>query len=135
MNTINNDSIELMAAFEQRTGVKVSDVIQEGEGLLFIVEEGKLGKAIGKNGSTLLRVREAFKKNVEVIEDSGDVDTFIKKALRGANIRSISKEDNKIAITVDATTRGIAIGKNGANIKKLKVALKRKFGIEDTRIV
>ena len=135
-NTLTSESLQLLAEFEQRTGAKAADVVDDENNVVFIVQEGDIGKAIGKGGSTLMRLREAFKpRNVEVIEDAGDWRTMIEKTLRGAVIRNISNENNQIVISVDSTTRGIAIGKGGSNIKKLKVALKRKFDIEDAKIL
>ncbi len=135
-NTLDSALLETMAIFEQRTHAKVNDVVQDENNLLFIVAEGEIGKAIGKGGSTLMRLREAFKpRNVEVIEDASDAKTMIEKTLRGAEIKNISQEETKIAISVSPETRGIAIGKGGSNIKKLKMAIKRKFGIDDTRIL
>ena len=135
-NTLDSALLETMAIFEQRTHAKVNDVVQDENNLLFIVTEGEIVKAIGKGGSTLMRLREAFKpRNVEVIEDASDAKTMIEKTLRGAEIKNISQEETKIAISVSPETRGIAIGKGGSNIKKLKMAIKRKFGIDDTRIL
>ncbi len=135
-NVLDSNSLELMKVFEQRTGAKVADVVEDDRGIVFIVEEGQIGKAIGKQGSTLAKLREAFApRNVEVIEDASDVRSMIDKTLRGAVIRNVEQNDNQVVISVDSTTRGIAIGKGGSNIKKLKVALKRKFGIEDAKIL
>ncbi len=135
-NVLDSNSLELMKVFEQRTGAKVADVVEDDKGIVFIVEEGQIGKAIGKQGSTLTKLREAFSpKNVEVIEDASDMRSMIDKTLRGAVIRNVEQNNNQVVISVDSTTRGIAIGKGGSNIKKLKVALKRKFGIEDAKIL
>ncbi len=136
MNTIDSESLQLMNEFEQRTGAALADIIRDGDNVLFVVQEGQIGKAIGRNGSTLARLREVMKtKNVDVIEDCADKRAVIEKTLRGAVIRSVSETDGRIAIYVDPTTRGIAIGKNGVNIKKLKLYLKKKFGIQDAKIV
>ncbi|MFH0713666.1 MAG: NusA-like transcription termination signal-binding factor [Candidatus Micrarchaeota archaeon] len=135
-NTLDRNSLELMQVFEQRTHAKVQDVIEDKDQLVFIVQEGEMGKAIGKGGSTLMKTREAFKpRNVEVIEDAPEAKQMIEKTLRGAVIRNIVEENNKITISVDPQTRGVAIGKSGANIKKLKLALKRRFGIVDAKIL
>lgn len=134
--TFDQNSFELMNVFESKTSAKASDVIEDGNNVVFIVQEGDIGKAIGKGGATLLRLREAFKpRNVEVIEDAPDSKTMIERTLRGAVIRNIVEENNQITITVDSATRGIAIGKGGSNIKKLKLALKRKFGVQDAKIL
>ena len=134
--TFDRDAFELMNIFEHKTHAKAVDVVIDGDNVVFIVQEGDIGKAIGKGGSTLLRLREAFKpRNVEVIEDALDVNSMVEKTLRGATIRKITNENGQGLISVDPTTRGIAIGKSGSNIKKLKAAMKRKFGIEDTKIL
>ncbi len=135
-STLDRDAFELMNAFEHKTHAKAIDVVVDGDNVVFIVQEGEIGKAIGKGGSTLLRLREAFKpRNVEVIEDAQDFRSMVEKTLRGAVIRKITNENSQVLISVDPTTRGVAIGKGGSNIKKLKIAMKRKFGIEDTKIL
>ncbi|MFH1247262.1 MAG: NusA-like transcription termination signal-binding factor [Candidatus Micrarchaeota archaeon] len=135
-NVLDSNSLELMKVFEQRTGAKVADVVEDKNTVVFIVEEGQIGRAIGKQGSTLARLRESFSpKIVEVIEDAPDARSMIDKTLRGAIIRNVENSNNHVVISVDSQTRGVAIGKNGSNIKKLKIALKRKFGIEDAKIL
>ena len=57
IETINN-----MNVFENITGAKVKDCVNEGSRLLFIVEEASLGKAIGKQGSNIKRVSKTKSK-------------------------------------------------------------------------
>ena len=138
MHTFDSNSLELLRMFEMHTHAKANDVIQEGDNIIFLVEEGSLAKAIGKAGSTLQRLRQALKpKTVEVVEDAEDLRVFVAKVLRGANIREIMVEENpsRVIVSVDSATRGLAIGRNGVTIKKLRFLLKRKFNVGEAKIV
>ncbi len=138
MHTFDSNSLELLRMFEMHTHAKANDVVQDGDNIIFLVEEGSLAKAIGKAGSTLQRLRQALKpKTVEVVEDAEDLRVFVAKVLRGANIREIMVEENpsRVIVSVDSATRGLAIGRNGVTIKKLRFLLKRKFNVGEAKIV
>jgi len=56
--------IKYISVFESITNTKLKDCIAEDDRLLFIVEEGQIGKAIGKQGSNIRRLEDLLKKRV-----------------------------------------------------------------------
>lgn len=136
MVTLGNDELKCIALFEQMTGAAVEDCVIEPERLIFVVKEGQMGRAIGKGGTTIQRVRDAFRKHIEVAEDAETMEAFIRGMFPGVQLRSINvregeREGTKLAqITVDAKDRGAAIGRGGARIKLARTLVERKFGAE-----
>jgi N utilization substance protein A len=131
---LTNDDLKAIALFESITGAQVAD-IHIGEGTVaFTVGEGDLGKAIGKKGANITRVRQAFGRQVLVFEESEDISQFIKNLFGQVPIRNINiheKMNTKTAyVTVDGKDRGSAIGRGGDRIKVVRALLLRKFNCD-----
>jgi N utilization substance protein A len=130
-----------ISLFESITGATVKDcIIENGDNhIIFIVKQGEVGLAIGKNGSNIKRLKKYVSKPIDIVEYSDNPSQFIKNTLAPARVRSIEileKSDGKKMAKVDVTPedRGIAIGKNGKNIAKARILAKRHFGIDDVKI-
>ncbi|MFH1107539.1 MAG: NusA-like transcription termination signal-binding factor [Candidatus Micrarchaeota archaeon] len=133
------EELQLLNALEQMTGAKATDVVATPESMIFVVEEGDVGKAIGRGGSNIARLRERLGKNVEVVAGSSDYRMFFNGLFSPAVVRQyVEREDNgvkKLDVLVDESQRGIAIGRNGEKVKKAKLFGKRYFNYVDVRIV
>ena len=135
------DEMSFISLFESITGATAKDcIIEENEGnIIFIVKQGNVGLAIGKNGANIKRLKKYVSKQIEIVEYSENPNQFIKNTLAPARIRSIEilqrADGKKIAkVDVNPEDRGIAIGKNGKNIAKARALAKRHFGIDDVKI-
>ena len=103
--------------------------------VVFIVRKGELGKAIGKKGCNINRVRTAFKnKRILVFEDADTIEGFIKNLFPNINLLDISVKENNnesfAVITVQPKDRGSAIGRDGEKIKTNRKILQRKFNCD-----
>lgn len=135
--TLTQDDLQVIKVVEEKTGAKASDVITSEEEIVMIFPPGEAGKAIGKEGTNLVKLREFFNKPVIVFNDANTPEEFIKKVLHKSKVLDIQidQEVKKAVITVDPETKGVAIGKQGVNIKRLKMLMKRKFTFEDVKII
>ncbi|MFQ5891888.1 MAG: NusA-like transcription termination signal-binding factor [Candidatus Methanofastidiosia archaeon] len=136
---LGTDEIKYIGLFESMTGAIVKDcMLNEGK-ITFVVKEGEMGLAIGRKGANILRIKEMIGKGIEIIEYSSDPLTFIKNILKPAQIKSIhiSERGNKKVAVLDVLRkdRGLAIGRNGKNIEKVKYLLKRHHDIDDVTIM
>ncbi|MCL7414937.1 MAG: NusA-like transcription termination signal-binding factor [ANME-2 cluster archaeon] len=137
---INTDGIRYIALFENLTGATAKDCLVDDENnrVIFVVKSGDMGIAIGKNGEHINRVVKNIGRHVEVVEYSDDPETFIKSLLQPANANSVKigyKGDKRIAyVEVSTKDKGLAIGRNGRNIEKVKVLSKRHHDIDDVTI-
>ncbi|NOX71607.1 MAG: NusA-like transcription termination signal-binding factor [Candidatus Micrarchaeota archaeon] len=127
-----NEEIQALAVFEKATGAYARDCIKEGDSIYFVVENGKMGSAIGKGGSNIRRVREMLKKNIKVFEYSKDPIEMIKNMIPKA--KNVELKDGIAIVSISAVDRSAVIGQRGKNIKIIKELLHRHFDIKDLKL-
>lgn len=128
--------LKYITVFESLSGAGVRDCIVDDERIIFIVEPGNMGLAIGKHGSTLKRIENVLKKPLKLMEFSDDIAMFIKNYTYPINMFEVIKEGKIITIKgKDTKTKAILIGRDRANIKKTLNVVKRFFDVEDIRVV
>ena len=117
------------------TRAKILDCIPEEERLVYVVKQGDMGLAIGKSGENINRVKKALDKPIELVEYSEDPVTFLKNAFGPVSLNSvniINKNGKRLAyVEVPNKEKGLAIGRNGKNIEKVKMLARRHQNIED----
>ncbi|MBD3227781.1 MAG: NusA-like transcription termination signal-binding factor, partial [Candidatus Lokiarchaeota archaeon] len=115
---LGGEEIRYISLFESITGSSVRDCIidEDEDRIVFVVNEGNIGLAIGKKGANIRRAKEFLKKKIDIVEYASDPEDFLKNTLAPARVKNVtitnSKRNNrKIAIiTVDSRDRGLAIG-------------------------
>lgn len=129
---LTNDEIKSISVFEQLTGAVATDCVLYDGGVVFIVKEGEIGRAIGKNGSSINRVRTAFGRQVSVVENATELSAFVTNIFSTLKIKVDVREGEKplAIVKVDAKDRGNAIGRNGERIKMARMLVERHFGAD-----
>ncbi|HWG92173.1 MAG TPA: NusA-like transcription termination signal-binding factor, partial [Candidatus Thermoplasmatota archaeon] len=138
--TLNADTLRLIALFENYTHSRVRDVVEEEDRLTFVIEEGYLGKAIGKGAANLKQLRDILKKEVDVVGYDSDRQKFLGNLFHRFKVDGIvveTRRDGKevAKIAIDQADRGKAIGKGGRNINLMKTIAERHHGISDISLV
>lgn len=132
---LTTESIQYIALFENMTKAKILDCILEEERVVYVVKQGDMGLAIGKNGENINRVKKTLDKPIELVEYSDDPITFLKNAFGPVSLNSvniINRNDKRLAYAeVPNREKGLAIGRNGKNIEKVKMLARRHHNIED----
>ena len=131
--TFDTDTLRLMTLFENMTRAAPKDCIVDGNSVYFVVEEGKGGAAIGKNGSNVKRVEAAIKKDVKIFVFSSSLETFVKNMIPQANGVSVKAAEGGtiVEIKVDRGSKAMVIGRDGKNIKLFKELLRRNHNVDD----
>jgi N utilization substance protein A len=139
---LNENCLALMSQFEQLTGAGSRDCIidDKNERLIFVINPGDMGRAIGKQGASIKNASDVMAKRIEVVEFSSDPVQFIKNCFLPARVVSVDvregDEGELVAyIDVREEDRGIAIGKAGKNIFKAKKLAHRQHDIADVLLV
>lgn len=134
---ITENEMKYIQLLQNMTGATVVDCIvdEENNSIIFTVKKGEVGLAVGKGGEKIKRFRNMTNKQVEIYEYLPDPESFIRNALKPAKIKDIRlvdrMEGKKIAmVSVDPKDKGIAIGKNGSNIKKIRFLAERYFQLD-----
>ncbi|MFH0836419.1 MAG: NusA-like transcription termination signal-binding factor [Candidatus Micrarchaeota archaeon] len=135
-----NADIQLLASFEQTTGATAFDVLIESEKIVFLVKKEQLGRAIGRQGANIERLKRVMGKRVEVIPFSDEVQEFLKSFFKPVEITSAETRENAegkkvIYLKVDQANKGLAIGRGGEKINRARVILKRHFDYADLKIL
>jgi transcription termination/antitermination protein NusA len=134
---LTTEGIRYIALFESLTGAIARDCIvdEENDRVIFVVKNGDMGLAIGKNGNNINRVKKSIGKHIEIVEHSDDLNEFVANALQPVAVKKVqvvSKDYKRMAyVEVMSKDKGLAIGKNGRNIQKAKVLVHRHYGLED----
>lgn len=136
------EELSLMSLFQNISGAMARDCVIDDkmDRVIFIVNKGEMGLAIGRSGQSIKNVQNAIGKMVELVEYSDDPREFISNALDPklvADIRLSEKVDGtKIAtVLVDQKKKGAIVGKNGRNAEKARLLAKRYFEIGNIHIV
>ncbi len=131
-----------IALLENLTGAIAKDCIvdEEANRIIFVIRPGDMGLAIGKSGSNIDRTRKVIGRAVEIVEYAETPDEYLRNILSPAKVRGIriakSPDGQTFAhVTVDPRDKGMAIGKNGRNINKTRLLMKRHFDIDNVNIV
>jgi len=136
-----SNEMRYIALFESITNASAKDcIVDEEQGrVIFIINEGQIGVAIGKGGRNIHTLERMTGKKHEIIEYSEDPVKFIKNALKPALVKEVrvtERPDGKkmAVVAVNPKDKGVAIGKNGKNAERLRFLAKRYFQIQNVSI-
>ncbi|HJJ41139.1 MAG: NusA-like transcription termination signal-binding factor [Methanocorpusculum sp.] len=139
--TISEDDMRLIAQFENLTGAGARDCVvdEKFSRILFVINPGEMGLAIGKKGASVKKASDAFGKKVEVVEYNTDKVQFLRNCFLPVQIQVVTFEKDEDGaevayIEVQPEDRGLAIGKEGRNIIKAKRLAFRQFDIVNVEL-
>lgn len=137
---LDTEGIRCIGVFESLTGAGVKDCVVDNEEnkVIMVVKKGDMGLAIGKDGSNINKVKKLLRKEIELVEHSSDIKEFIENLFRPAYVKSVelmTKNDKSCAyVEIFNKDKGIAIGRNGEKIKRVKLLVKRNQNIDNVII-
>jgi len=134
---LTEEEMKYIAFFETLTRVVVKDCVidHERNRIIFVVERGQVGAAVGKEGRNVKLLQQLTGKNIEVIEYADTPKELIKNCLYPAKVTNVELtryRDGRIVarVTVPPQEKGLAIGKHARNISRASILAKRYFGID-----
>ena len=130
------DQMRKISLFQKITKVTPRDCIddEKQDRLIFVVNEGKMGLAIGKNGSNIKSLQNLLKRNIELVEYYDDPIKFLKNLLNAKLINEIkinTRADGspQAIVLVNPNNKGLVVGRAGRNAEKARLLAKRYFDI------
>lgn len=132
--SFDTETIRMITLFENLTGTPVKDCLIDDSNntVYFVIGEGKVGMAIGKNGDSVKNVENLIKKNVKLFEFSTNLNNFIKKLIPQTIEIKIRNEDRiMVEVKVDRKDKAMTIGRDGRNLKLYKELLERSHGVNE----
>ncbi len=128
---LDSESIQYITLFEKVTKAMVKDCIPNNEKIIFVVNEGFAGIAIGRKGINIKNLEKMLRRKIEIIEFSGDPIKFLSNILRPFDMKNAyvsEKSDGKKAIHFSVNRSGPLLI---AKIKKSRRLMTRYFGEMD----
>ena len=139
---LSSDQLGLISIFQNMSGATVRDCIvdEKGARLIFIVNNGQMGLAIGKKGATIQNIERVIKKPVEVVEWSDDPAEMVRNALDPRAIQEVRMTDKldgtkSMTVIVDPRRKGAVLGRGGKNAEKVRLIAKKYFNISNVQII
>ena len=87
--------MRLMSLFQNVTKTTAHDCIddEKKDRIIFVVNEGRMGLAIGKGGSNIKNLQNILKRNVELVEYCEEPIKFLKNILNPKLINDVQLND------------------------------------------
>jgi len=133
--------MRMMSLFQNVTGATARDCVEDEkqDRVIFVVNTGKMGLAIGKGGVHIKSLQNIVKRNVELVEYDEDPAKFLTNLLNSKLISEVKInkriDGSKQAIVmVDPRKKGIVVGREGRNAEKARLLAKRYFDISSVLI-
>jgi len=139
---LTTDQMRLMSLFQNVTGATARDCVEDEkqDRVIFVVNSGKMGLAIGKDGVHIKSLQNILKRNIELVEfDDDDPAKFLSNLLNSKLVSEVKintrPDGSKQAIVmVDPRKKGIVVGREGRNAEKARLLAKRYFNITNVLI-
>jgi N utilization substance protein A len=130
-----------MSLFQNVTGATARDCVEDEkqDRVIFVVNAGKMGLAIGKGGSHIKHLQNIIKRNIELVEYSEDPTVFLKNMLNAKLVSEVKMNKRadgtmQAIVIVDPKKKGIVVGREGRNAEKARLLAKRYFEITSVLI-
>jgi len=138
---LTTDQMRLMSLFQNVTGATARDCVEDEkqDRVIFVVNAGKMGLAIGKGGSHIKNLQNIIKRNIELVEYSKDPIVFLKNMLNAKLVSEVKMNKRadgtmQAIVIVDPKKKGIVVGREGRNAEKARLLAKRYFEITSVLI-
>ena len=138
---LTTDQMRLMSLFQNVTGATARDCVEDEKQnrVIFVVNAGKMGLAIGKAGSHIKSLQNIVKKNVELVEFDKDPTKFLRNMLNSKLVSEVKLHERadgskQAIVLVDPRKKGIVVGREGRNAEKARLLARRYFDITNVLI-
>lgn len=139
---LTSDELRLMSLFQNITSATARDCIldEKMDRVIFVVNKGQMGLAIGKGGSTIKQLQNMVARKVELVEFSEDPVEFIRNMLNAEMVSEVRISDRndgskQAVVVVDARKKGAVVGREGRNAEKARLLARRYFQISNLLII
>ena len=137
-------NFDYLSLFQTVTAAEARDCIidEKMERVIFVVNKGQMGMAIGKGGSNIKQLQNVINKKIELVEYSENPTDFVKNIFNSNIVQEIRINDrewvegtNSAVVVGHARKKGLVVGKDGRNVDKARLLAKRYFNITNVLVL
>jgi len=134
--TFDTDILKCMALFDRITHAQLKDCFFDREKLVFLVDAGEMGKALGRNKSNVVQLEKMLKRKIKIVEFNLDRQQFILNYLAPLKVTNINTDGDVITVTgADTKTKGLIIGIKAQNLRNLEKIVGKYFTIQEIKVI
>ncbi len=134
----NEETLRYVRLFQDITGCMTVDCVESEDKIVFVVKKGEGARAIGRKGEMAARLRKLLKRDVQVVEYSEIPEEFVANIFRSYDVKKVEIEDREgivhATVTVEATMKGRAIGREGKNLRLARQLISRHHPIQSVNV-
>jgi len=123
------DTIKTINFFERITKAKVKSLFH-GDGLIFIVNDWDVGRAVGKGGSNIKKVSGLLKKKIKIVGFSENPEKFIANLILPAKGKIYIRGKKVIIEGRGPKFKEVVLGERRKNLEVYKEIVLRYFDYE-----
>ncbi len=127
---LDQKTLGYISVFEKQTGASVKDCFVSENKLVFIVNEGNIGRAVGRKGINIKNLIYKFKKPIRVIEFNEDPVQFVRNLIYPIKADIENRDGKLVILTPDKIIKGKLFGRDKSNLKDMQSIIKRHYNIE-----
>ena len=135
---LSNEDMQLINMAGNITKTHILDCLNLDDRIIFIVQKGQLGAAIGIKAKNLERLRLLFKKTIKFVEYDSDKERFIINLFKPYKTNNVVLEGDGdstvVKVEVEVSDKSKIIGKGGRNIEIIRTLARRHHSIKDVQI-
>lgn len=129
--------IQAMALFERFTHSKLKDcLVDKDSTFIFVVGQHQAGRAIGRGGERLRKLRELLKRKIKIVEFDPEVTQFVRNLLYPLQVKDVRADGDTVIIEgTGMANRALLIGKGRQNLLQYEEIVKRHFPVSVLKVV
>ncbi len=135
---LDNQTLLHFNLFERITRTRVKDCVETDDKVIFMVDNGWISRAVGKNGENVSKLRKALGKTVQIIEYSNDPVQFVKSVFHPYEVENVDIENRgeivHVTVKVNPSLKAKAIGRAGRNLRVARDIISRHHNIQSVRV-
>ena len=135
---LSNEDMQCINMASNITKTHILDCLSLDDRIIFIVQKGQLGAAIGIKARNLEKLRNLFKKTIKFVEFDPEEEKFIYNLFKPYKINKVVLEGEKNSliakVEVEIADKSKIIGKSGRNIEIIRKLAQRHHSIKDVQI-
>jgi N utilization substance protein A len=122
------EMLGLMALFEKVTHANLKDCFYFKDKVVFLVDEGEIGRALGKDKANVARLEKLMSKRFKITEYSSIMTKFVINIMAPLRIIEIKEELGVVTVSgPDEKTRGLMIGSKAQNLREYEKIVQKYF--------
>lgn len=134
-----NEELQYMSLFGSFVKASPLDCIISDDSVTFVVSQDWKASLDRVERDALSQLSKILKKRISIVKLSEDLTAFVREAFAPVNVEKVTVIEHGgrrgVQVKVPASKKGLAIGREGSNVKRVRTLLNRYFQIDEVRVV